>query len=401
LILYRLLMALALPFLLLATLTGRWPKGTWRARLGLAPVQRADWWVHGASLGELTSARALIAELAQEGPVHVTTNSATGRALVAGWGLTGVTAGFAPFDTAHAPARLLAQLRPRAMIVVENEFWPARFAAAGAAGVPVMVVGARMSERSARRWRVAGGLMRDMLKGVIYLSAQDAASESRFLTLGLPLASLGARLNLKALVQPVAGMAAAPLPRARTVLAASTHAGEDSLMLDAFVANRAGFDHLIIAPRHPARGAEVARLIGARGLAFGQRSAGDGLRADQPVYLADTTGEMDLWYATAGVTVIGGSFEGKGGHTPFEPVVRGSALIAGPSLHNFAEVFATLRAAEGCICVADGAGLSSALNSMTPERQAQMASNARVVLQGAGDIAGLVNEIRSRAQPKG
>lgn len=398
-ILYRLIMALALPAMVLATLIGRWPKGALRERLGSVQAGGPVWWMHGASLGELASARAVIAGLAAQGAVHVTTNSATGRALVAGWGMAGVTVTLAPFDTGGAAGRLIARLRPLALIVVENEFWPARFAAAHAAGVPVMVVGARMSERSAGRWRLAGGLMRDMLAGVSYLSAQDAASEARFLALGLPQAALGARRNLKAGVQ-VQRVADSPLPRTRTLLAASTHTGEDALMLAAFTANRALFDHLIIAPRHATRGDEVARLITAQGLPFARRSTGGAPDAHHPVFLADTLGEMDRWYAMASVTIIGGSFAGKGGHTPFEPAAHGSALICGPSVHNFAEVFTTLTAADACIRVADGAALTAALARMTPAEQTRLGANAASALAGTGDIGALVAALVAKALRK-
>jgi 3-deoxy-D-manno-octulosonic-acid transferase len=399
LILYRLLMALALPVMLLTTLSGRWPKGTWRERLGLAPVAQADWWVHAASLGELASARAVIAALAETGPVHVTMNSATGRALVAGWGIAGVTVSFAPFDAGGAPARLLAQLKPRALIMIENEFWPARIAAAQAQGVPVITIGARLSERSARRWAMAGGLMRQMLGQLAYLSAQDAASEARFLALGLPQPALGPRLNLKAGITPT-DPGPSHLPRARTLLAASTHDGEEALILDAFIANRAVFDHLILAPRHAARGDEAARLIANHRLAFLRRSTGAMPDPAHPVFLADTTGEMDLWYPMAATTIIGGTFANRGGHTPFEPAAYGSALIHGPSIHNFAEVFTTLAAANACIAVPNAQGLTAALANLTPDSMQRLAQNATKALSGGTDVAVLVIAILDRAQPK-
>jgi 3-deoxy-D-manno-octulosonic-acid transferase len=390
-ILYRILANLCLPVMVLATIFGRWPRGALRERLGLILRGGPVWWVHGASLGELTSARGVIAGLAADGPVLVTANTATGRALVAGWALPGVTAALAPFDAGGAVGRVLARVRPRALVVIENELWPGRMAACAAAGVPVIVLGARMSARSAGRWGLAAGIMRRMLAGVAYLSAQDAASEARLVSLGLPEGRLGPRMNLKA---AVAGPGRAG--DARVLLAASTHDGEEALVLDAFQA--AGtFDLLILAPRHPARGAEIAQMLAARGVAFGQRSRGDAVPAEG-VYLADTLGEMDLWYAMAGVTVIGGSFADRGGHTPFEPTAFGSAIVHGPSLHNFAEPFAALDAGGGAVAVADGAALAGALRGMDAGRQAEVAAAAQAALPVGVDVAGVLAVIRQHGK---
>jgi 3-deoxy-D-manno-octulosonic-acid transferase len=379
---YRVIMACLAPVLVVMTAFGRWPPGTLRQRLGLiAPQQGRPWWVHGASLGELTSVRAVITALAMDAPVHVTMNTATAQAMVQGWAIPGVSVSLAPFDTLGAAGRMVARLHPRGLVIIENEFWPARIAACARARIPVMVISARISERSARRWGA-----------IAYLSAQDAASEARLLALGLPQQVLGPRVNLKAGFAPWRGQPspAQPPSRARTLLAASTHAGEDALILDAFLAARAQFDQLIIAPRHPDRGAEIATLIAARDLPFGQRSLGAAIAPDQTVYLADTLGEMDLWYAMAGVTIIGGTFAPKGGHTPFEPTAFGVAIIHGPSLHNFGESFAALDAAGGAIAVQDGASLAAALIHLTPARQAQIASAAQDALAADTDIAGLI-----------
>jgi 3-deoxy-D-manno-octulosonic-acid transferase len=389
-ILYRVLANLLLPIMMLVTVLGRWPRGALGERLGRGAVTGPAWWVHGASLGELTSARGVIAGLAAEGAVLVTANTVTGRALVAGWQLPGVTAAFAPFDAGGAVGRVIARVRPRALIVIENELWPGRMAACAAAGVPVIMLGARMSARSAGRWRLAGGIMRRMLAGVAYLSAQDAASEARLVELGLPEGRLGPRVNLKA---AVAGPGRAG--NARVLLAASTHEGEEALVLAAFQA--AGtFDLLILAPRHPARGAEVARMLAARGVTFGQRSRGDAVPATG-VYLADTVGEMHRWYGMAGVTVIGGSFADRGGHTPFEPAAQGSAILHGPSVHNFAEPFAALDAAGGAVAVADGAALAEALRGMDAARQADLVAAAGAALPAGGDVDGVLVAIRRYA----
>lgn len=383
-------MALALPFLLLATVFGRWPKGALAERLGYVTAPAASVWVHAASVGEAASIRAVVADLAQTTPVFMTVNTATARRLVAGWGTAQVA--LAPFDTAGAAARVVRRIRPRAYVLVESELWPARMQALAA--VPVIMLGARMSDRSARRWHLLGGLMRTMLARVQYLSAQDAASEARFVALGLAKTAVGPRVNLKAFVTQT-GAAAGPVPRARCVLAASTHDGEEAAILQAFIAARAQFDLLILAPRHPERGTAVATLIAAAGLTFARRSHGHALTAACPVYLADTLGEMHLWYAMAGVTIVGGSYVDRGGHTPFEPTAAGSAIIHGPHVRNFAESYAALDAAGGAVA----GDLTQALLSMTPDRQAEVGAIAKAVLVPQGDIAALVRVILAQATP--
>jgi 3-deoxy-D-manno-octulosonic-acid transferase len=386
---YRVIMALALPFLMLATLLGRWPRGALAMRMGCVTAPKGSIWVHAASVGEAASVRGIVTALAQDTPVFMTVNTATAHEIVAGWG--NVTVALAPFDTAGAAARVIARVQPRAHLIVEGELWPARMAALSQ--VPVIVLGARMSARSAARWAMLRGLMARMLQNVSYLSAQDAASEARFVALGLPKAALGPRVNLKAFVaatQTVHG----PVPRARCVLAASTHEGEDAPILQAFRAAHAQFDLLILAPRHPKRGDAVAQAIATAGLSFGRRSKGDAITKGHPVYLADTLGEMAQWYAMAGVTIVGGSYANHGGHTPFEPAAAGSAIIHGPHVANFKEIYAALDAAGG----AATGDLTLALLGMTPARQADLATIAPGVLAPQGDLTALVTIIRQLAK---
>jgi len=408
--LYRFLMALALPALIAVglwqRLRGTAPPGALAERLGRAgaapdgPVL----WLHGASNGELTSVRWLLVRLLAETPalrLLVTCNSASARAMVAGWGLARTSVQLAPFDTGGTVRRLLARWHPRALVVVENELWPERIRQAAARG-PVLLIGARISARSAAVWqRLAPGLMRATLARLRLVSAQDAASEARLLDLGLPPERLVARLMLKAqaLDAPtdVTLAFAPPAPRARCLLAASTHDGEDAAVLDAFAQARAAgvIDLLILAPRHPRRAAAIAALIQARGLAYATRSAGEVPGPNTAVYLADTLGEMALWYGLAGVTVIGGSFGAAGGHTPFEPVAQGSAVIHGPSVANFSESFAALDAAGAAVAVPGAGALAAALIALTPERQARLAAGARDVLASAGGERALLAAIAS------
>lgn len=372
----------------------------WRERLALTGPEVAPGgiWLHAASLGELTSVKVLAEGLARDFPLVVTTNSLTGRDLARrlGW-----PSALAPLDLPQAVGRFLDRVRPAVMVTVENELWPNRSAMAAARDVAQVVVGARISARSAARWGRVPGLIGPMLARIDALSAQDPDSEARLLALGLPQAALCGRLNLKLLgpAQVMPGVDGAA--RARTVLAASTHEGEDALMLDAWLAARAALPdlRLILAPRHPERGDAVAALIAARGLDFARRSQGGGL--DAPLLLADTLGEMALWYQAAGICVTGGSFADHGGHTPWEPAAWRCAILHGPHVANQAADYADLDR-DGAALAADAETLPGLLAALVrePARQRDMGLAARKrLLARAGDPAELVARIRALARP--
>lgn len=391
--LYQILMALLLPVMLAhAWITGG--RRALRERWGLAAPPRSGQrlWLHGASNGELASARAVLQELLAARPglaVLVTSNSLTGRDLVEGWRLPRVTAALAPLDTAGAAARLMDRFLPQALVILENELWPSRLAAAHRRGVQILVIGARLSEGSAARWRLWPGLIGDALAKLDWVSAQDEASARRLVDLGLPQAVLGPTVTLKAMTaaaMPQEPPFAPPVPRAACLLAASTHPGEEGPILSAFAGARlrGGPAFLILAPRHARRGDEVAALIASQGLTLARRSAGQMPGPDTQVYLADTLGEMGLWYAMAGICLIGGTFTDRGGHTPFEPAAHGCALIHGPDVANFAPQFAALHAAGGAIGLTDFAGLEPALCAMPAARQASLAAAGRAALTPFG-----------------
>ncbi len=371
----------------------------WRERLALTgpKVAPGGIWLHAASVGELTSVRVLASALARDFPLMVTTNSLTGRDLARqiGW-----PCALAPLDVPQAVGRFLDRVRPRVMVTVENELWPNRSGMTHARGVAQVVLGARMSERSARRWARLPGLIGPMLARIDALSAQDQGSEARLLQLGLPPDALSARLNLK-LLGPAQVMPGADGPdRARTVLAASTHEGEDALMLDAWAAARAMVPdlRLILAPRHPERGDAVAAMIAARGLDFARRSLGGDAAA--PVLLADTLGEMARWYHAAGICITGGSFADHGGHTPWEPAAWRCAILHGPHVANQAADYADLDAA-GAAAGTTAATLPGLLAGLAqdPGRQREMGHAARkLLLARAGDPAPLVARIRALVQ---
>ena len=397
--LYRLIIAVLWPMLLFMRLLRGERLPDLAERLGRATGRGPVIWLHGASNGEVTSARWLVERLRQARPgvpVLVTCNTLTARALVRSWQMPGVTAALAPVDAGFAVAGFLRRWQPLALISLEGEMWPNRFAACGAAGVPVVMLGARMSARSFRVWQRFGGLAAACLGQVRYASAQDVASRQRLGNLGLPAAAVGPEFDLKA--QAVASLPAPqtlPRPqRAGWLLAASTHAGEDEVVLDAFAAS--GLAHLILAPRHPSRADAIAAQLQRRGLTYQRRSAG-GSPGGARVLLADTMGEMEAWYARCGSCVIGGTLVDKGGHTPWEPARHGCALLHGPSVWNFAAPFAALDAAGAAIPVT-AQSLAAALAGLDAATQDRLAVAATAVLQATGDANTLFKVILTHSR---
>ncbi|SMO82654.1 3-deoxy-D-manno-octulosonic acid transferase [Paracoccus laeviglucosivorans] len=369
----------------------------WRERLALTgpEVIPGGIWLHAASVGELTSARVLAEALAAEFPLTVTTNSLTGRALARklGW-----NAALAPLDVPQAVARFLDRVEPAVLVTVENELWPNRSRMADDLGVAQVVVGARISQRSADRWARLPALIRPMLRRIDALSAQDAGSEERLLRLGLPAKALGTRLNMKLLGPAQIHPPEDGPDRARTVLAASTHEGEDEAVLDAYAAAREQVPDLrmILAPRHPERGDAVAQVMEQRGLHFARRSRGGDL--DAQVLLADTLGEMGDWYRAAGICITCGSFTDRGGHTPWEPAAWRCAILHGPSVSNHAGDYADLDGAEAAELAPDLPVALTALAQDKP-RQRRMGKAARdMLLTRAGDPAPLIARILDLAR---
>lgn len=380
-------------------LVAAWKGVDFRQRLGRdgPPSQPDGLWVHGASVGELASARVVIAALAREFPVTVTSNSLTGRDAARDWGFQ---ACLAPLDVPGALCRFLDRVQPAVQVTIENEIWPNRAAALRARGIPQVVIGARMSARSARRWSRMPGLIAPVLAGIDTLSAQDHATEARLLDLGLPPGALVGRLQLK-LLAPAAVTPGSGGPwRDRTILAASTHEGEEAVILDGWLRARAADPalRLILAPRHPLRGDEVAAMIAGRGLAFQRRSQGGDESA--PLLLADTMGEMARWYDRAAICVTGGSFTDRGGHTPWEPAAHCCAILHGPHVENFSSDYRELEA-SGASLEVSADSLGDVLTALAGDvsRRARMGQAARAVLmRDAGDPTPLLDRIRVLAR---
>jgi 3-deoxy-D-manno-octulosonic-acid transferase len=361
-------------------------------RYGQARPEGALVWLHAASVGESGVALALIDALAARDAslsFLISTGTRTSADLIARRAPARTTHVYAPLDGGGAVRRFYAHWRPDLGVFVESELWPNLILAAEARGVPLALVNARMSPKSLgrwRRWRAAGARLLRAFRFVAAADARTAAALSQ--VRGAESPALG---NLKL---------AAPAPRidagARAALAgeigvrpvwlaASTHEGEDEMVLAAHARLRSDFPDalLILAPRHPERGADIAALAG--GAPRRSRFEPIGSAA---VYVADTLGELGLFYDLAPVALVAGSLLGElKGHNPIEPAKLGSAILAGPHVESFQDVFDAIFAAQGALLVRDAESLAAAVTALWRDEgaRARQTAAARAAVAQGGD----------------
>ncbi|MEM6376116.1 MAG: glycosyltransferase N-terminal domain-containing protein, partial [Pseudomonadota bacterium] len=254
--------------------------------------------------------------------------------------------------------------RPDAALFVESELWPNMLRETRASGVAMALVNARISDRSVRRWKRFRSTARSLLDLFDVIHCQDDRTAAHLRSLGLKGARRG--INLKALAGPLPVDEAA-LDRLRACvknrplwLAASTHPGEDEIALAAHRILRQAYPDalLLLAPRHPDRATSIKALISAADLSVAQRSTGERPTPDCAVYLADTLGEMGLWYTLSPLTLLCGSLVDVGGHNPYEPAQTGSYILHGPHYANFEPVYRDLDASGAGEKVADAPAIA-------------------------------------------
>lgn len=347
-------------------------------RLGRSSLPRPDGplvWLHGASVGESVSLLPLIARIRTERPdltVLVTSGTRTSADLLAKRLPTGAIHQYAPVDAPAAVARFLEHWRPGLGLFAESELWPNLILGARRRGVRLALVSARMTEASARGWARRPAAAKAMLRGFESILAQDDASAARLTALG---GHVTGRLNLKRLGAPldvdeaqVSSLTAAFGER-QIILAASTHPGEEAL-IGAAVLGLPGHPLLIIAPRHPERGEAIAAELTRAGSEVVRRSVQRDPVDCTDIYLADTLGEMGLFYRLADLVVMGGSFvPGVGGHNPLEAAQLGVGVVTGPERFNHADPYAEMIAAGAAVGVGDAQGLGRELAALLIARE--------------------------------
>lgn len=367
--LYRLLLRPTAPLLrhVLARRLARGKEDASRLpeRMGQASVARPDGlmvWLHAASVGEALSLLALIDDLRMRRPdltLMLTTGTVTSAQLMAQRLPAGVIHQYMPVDHPAWVRRFIAHWKPNAVIWSESEFWPNILSEVKRNRIPAMLVNARMSVRSYERWRKLRGFAREVLSTFDVCLAQTPREAQQLTDLGAR--HVDAVGNLKYAAQPLpdnpaarAELAAATTTRA-LLLWASTHPGEEDIAAATHVALARDVPNLltVIVPRHPVRGGEIATQIATRGLRVSQRSQGSLPDARCEVYLADTLGELGLFYRLCPTVVMGGTFADIGGHNPIEPAQLGAVIICGPELYNFSSIREDFVQAKAMIEVDD------------------------------------------------
>ena len=387
----------------------------WRERLGWIPPlpEPGCLWIHAVSVGETRAALPLIRALRErypDAPLLVTTTTLTGSRQVREALGTIVHHVYAPFDLPGAVARFLRDARPRLTVIMETELWPNLLRQCAVAGIPVLIANARLSERSARGYARIRRLTASMLRDVTLIAAQAEADAERFRSLGAPRVEVVG--NLKYDLQlpgdlPEQGLRLRRerLGERRPVwIAASTHAGEDEVILDAFALLRPRWPELLLllTPRHPERFDGVADLCRRRGLRVVRRSEEQPCTPETAVFLGDSMGELLLFYAAADLAFVGGSLVATGGHNVLEPALLGLPVLFGPHMFNFTEAGQRLLAAEAAWQVADAATLATAVDRLLANSDGRRSAGERgraVVERHRGALAALMACVEALSQP--
>lgn len=365
-------------------------------RLGAAGVPRPEGrliWLHGASVGESLSALPLIEKLREDANVLVTSGTVTSAALLGQRLPQGVLHQFVPLDTPGAVARFLDHWRPDAGLFIESDLWPNLILGAHARGVKLALVNARISARSAERWMWARRSVAALLSAFDMVLAQDEEVAGRFRALSARNVRVVGSLKADAPPLSVDQDALAEMRQAiggRPVLvAAQTHPGEDETLLPAHDMLRGQFPDLltILVPRHTGRGPDLEMLCGTR--AFRRRSIGGQISAQTAIYIADTMGEMGLFYRLSSFCFLGGTLVPLGGHNVLEPARLYCAVLAGPNIASAPEAYEAVFAAQGFGKVTSSADIArEAAKLLSDPGLAKSAGEAAA--RGAATLSGAV-----------
>lgn len=356
-----------------------WDKVYQRLGAGYPQLEQCIW-VHAVSVGEVVAAVPLIRALLlcyPERPLLVTTVTPTGAARVAATFGVDVHHAYIPFEMPQAIDNFFASVNPEMALVLETEIWPNLYRGCGVRDIPLVLVSARISPKSVKNYRRLVPLFRETLSHGIIIAAQTEADAERFLSLGAAPERTRITGNIKFDIELPQDLA----ERGRGVreelfgerpvwIAASTHEGEESVVLEAHQKLLERFPGLllILVPRHPQRFAAVRDLIDKQALDVVARTEARPCEASTAVFLGDTMGEMTLFYAASDVAFVGGSLTPVGGHNLLEPAALGIPIVSGPHVFNAQEIADMFIETGACRVAEDAEQLADAVGELLSNR---------------------------------
>ena len=358
----------------------------WAERFGRFQTRPSDApliWLHAVSVGETRAAQPLMAALRARYPTHrilITHMTPTGRQTSEALFGDDVERCYLPYDTPWAVRRFLRHFRPTVGVIIETELWPNLIAACDGESLPLLLVNARLSERSARRYARFPELSRSALQGFAAISAIGNSDAARLNQLGACGVSVFGSVKFD-IPPPAEQIARATEFRQRigtrpVVLCASTREGEEALILEAWRKRPANDALLVVVPRHPQRFDSVAALAETRGFAVGRRSAPGEVAADTEVWIGDSMGELFAYYAAADAAFIGGSLLDYGSQNLIEACAVGTPVLIGPSTFNFPDVAREALACGAARAVADADDLMTTTLELLHDAPARSAMGA-------------------------
>src|SRR5215212_4220189 len=362
-------------------------------------------WIHGASVGEILAAAALVEKLrALDIRVLLTSGTVTSAAVVAKRFPSDIIHQYVPYDSPRYVARFLDHWRPSLALFIESDLWPNLILSSAARRLPMVLINGRMSHRSFPRWRRIAGTISALLGRFDVCLAQSDVDAERFAALGSRNVVTTGNLKLD-VPAPPADAAKLDMLMSMTrgrpvVLAASTHPGEEEILTEAHKSLVGFFPKLltVIVPRHPDRGEAIARMIATSGLNPTLRSHEDLPTATTDIYVADTMGELGLFYRLAPIVFMGGSLVEHGGQNPIEAIKLGASVIHGPHVFNFTDVYEALDAAGGARRADTQEALVKQFGQMLADpkaREAVLTASERVV----GQLGGALERTLSALEP--
>lgn len=405
--LYNIIFTLSLPLIWIRLLYRSCKNPAYRQRMfervGIfkAPLETKGIWIHAVSVGEVVAAQPLVKALQSQFPglpIVLTTTTPTGSHQAKKLFKDSIFHVYFPYDLFWTLSLFLKKIKPVLCIIMETELWPNLLQCLNKKQIPIVIANGRVSEKSFKKYQRISFLTKWMMQQINHVAAQSDNDAKRFIQLGLNETHITNTGNLKFevkleenSVEKATEMKQQWGVNRRVIIAASTHAGEETQILWAYAQLKKHFSDLllIIVPRHPERFESVASEIEKQGFSYARRSQNEVNLLNLDVFLVDAMGELPLFYAASDIAFVGGSLVPIGGHNCLEPAALGLPILVGPHMQNFADITARLKSKEALIQIQTKEALFQSLKMFidNPTKMKDMGNNAKTfVLENQGVV---------------